>query len=237
MLLLICAVAGLIGGFMAQAKGKNVFLWFILCAFFPIAIVFLALSKSEAAPALAAQPAGAPGAPALPGPAPILPSQPNPNQAKWEALLRYDPEIAAAHAQVRPLGEAYADRLAAEYMAIGDKAYLDRIVQEIARTHDADVARKEQWVASRGREQLADLDRKLASANLFEVTGGFALILPDDYRCIQINYGGAGEIFADLATRSNAHPQDRMWRQVNDPERRRRLIADHIDQIRGLALG
>lgn len=48
--IVIALVAGLIGGFMASAKGKNVFLWFILCGLFPIAIVFLAFMKSEIAP-------------------------------------------------------------------------------------------------------------------------------------------------------------------------------------------
>lgn len=45
--IVILLVAALIGGFMAQAKGKNVFLWFILCGLFPIAVVFLAFMKSE----------------------------------------------------------------------------------------------------------------------------------------------------------------------------------------------
>lgn len=45
--IVIALIAGLIGGFMASAKGKNVFLWFILCGLFPIAIVFLAFMKAE----------------------------------------------------------------------------------------------------------------------------------------------------------------------------------------------
>ena len=43
----IFIVAALIGGFVAQAKGKNVFLWFVLCGVFPIALLFLAFMKSE----------------------------------------------------------------------------------------------------------------------------------------------------------------------------------------------
>ena len=45
---IIMIVAALIGGFVAQSKGKNVFLWFILCGFFPIALIFLFFMKSEA---------------------------------------------------------------------------------------------------------------------------------------------------------------------------------------------
>jgi len=45
--IVVALVAGLIGGFMASSKGKNVFLWFILCGIFPLAIVILAFMKSE----------------------------------------------------------------------------------------------------------------------------------------------------------------------------------------------
>lgn len=49
MIFVIMIAAALIGGFVAQSKGKNVFLWFILCGFFPLALIFLAFMKSEAA--------------------------------------------------------------------------------------------------------------------------------------------------------------------------------------------
>ena len=51
MILVIMVIAALIGGFVAQSKGKNVFLWFILCGFFPIALIFLFFMKSESAQA------------------------------------------------------------------------------------------------------------------------------------------------------------------------------------------
>lgn len=49
MIFVIMLIAALIGGFMATSKGKNVFLWFVLCGLFPIAILFLAFMRSEAA--------------------------------------------------------------------------------------------------------------------------------------------------------------------------------------------
>lgn len=51
MILIIMVIAALIGGFVAQSKGKNVFLWFILCGFFPLALIFLFFMKSESAQA------------------------------------------------------------------------------------------------------------------------------------------------------------------------------------------
>lgn len=47
MILIVMVIAALIGGFVAQSKSKNVFLWFILCGFFPLALIFLFFMKSE----------------------------------------------------------------------------------------------------------------------------------------------------------------------------------------------
>lgn len=49
MIFIVMLVAGLIGGFLASSKGKNAFLWFVLSAVFPPAILFLAFMKSERA--------------------------------------------------------------------------------------------------------------------------------------------------------------------------------------------
>lgn len=48
MIVIIMLIAGLIGGFLAQAKGKNIFLWSVLSAVVPVAILFLAFMKREA---------------------------------------------------------------------------------------------------------------------------------------------------------------------------------------------
>ncbi|NSZ00642.1 hypothetical protein G6M70_06110 [Agrobacterium tumefaciens] len=47
MILIIMVVAALVGGFVAQSKGKNIFLWFMMCGFFPLALIFLVFMKSE----------------------------------------------------------------------------------------------------------------------------------------------------------------------------------------------
>ena len=49
MIFVIILIAGLIGGFLASSKGKNAFLWFVLSAVFPPAILILAFMKSERA--------------------------------------------------------------------------------------------------------------------------------------------------------------------------------------------
>lgn len=49
MIFIIMIIAAVIGGFVANAKGKNVVLWVILCGAFPIALIVLFFLKSEAA--------------------------------------------------------------------------------------------------------------------------------------------------------------------------------------------
>jgi len=45
--IVIMLIAGVAGGFMAQAKGKSIPLWVVLSACFPIALIFLAFMKKE----------------------------------------------------------------------------------------------------------------------------------------------------------------------------------------------
>ena len=50
---------------------------------------------------------------------------------KWKALLRFDNDIRAAADEVMPLGQKRYDELARSYLALGDKAYLGSIVQQL----------------------------------------------------------------------------------------------------------
>ncbi|UIY30989.1 hypothetical protein LZK73_11940 [Neorhizobium galegae] len=50
MIFIIMIVAGVVGGFMAQAKGKNIPFWSILSACFPFALIFLAFMKKHLPP-------------------------------------------------------------------------------------------------------------------------------------------------------------------------------------------
>lgn len=132
-ILLIAIVSGLIGGFIANSKGKNVFLWFILCALFPLVglVVLLLLKGNQAAPQ-AALPASSYDA------------------ARWSALLAYDPDLKAAADRVTPYGQSAVDRLARDFLALNDKGYLDRIVGEITREAEAERTRRRDEVVAHG---------------------------------------------------------------------------------------
>jgi hypothetical protein len=53
------------------------------------------------------------------------------DRKKWDALLKYDPEIAQVAGKLRQLGDHWVDELARSYLAINDKTYLPVIVQQI----------------------------------------------------------------------------------------------------------
>jgi Superinfection immunity protein len=53
------------------------------------------------------------------------------DRPKWNALLQYDADIAAAEKEIRPLGQEWVDELGSAYMALNDKAYLRDIVEKI----------------------------------------------------------------------------------------------------------
>lgn len=50
---------------------------------------------------------------------------------KWQALVEFDPEIAAQAERVAAFGLPYADELAQKFLAIGDKAYLPQIADAL----------------------------------------------------------------------------------------------------------
>ena len=132
-ILLIALVSGLIGGFIANSKGKHVFLWFILCALFPlVGLIVLLLSKSNLQPPQAAL------------------ATSGYDDARWSALLAYDPDLKAAADRVAPYGQACVDRLARDFLALNDKSYLDRIVDEITRDADAERARRRDEIVAHG---------------------------------------------------------------------------------------
>ncbi len=53
------------------------------------------------------------------------------DQTKWNALLRYDKDIAAAAERLRPYGSSCVNELGAAYMVLNEKSYLAEIVQNI----------------------------------------------------------------------------------------------------------
>ncbi|MFG1225279.1 YrzE family protein [Xanthobacter wiegelii] len=130
-IVLIALVSGLIGGFLASSKGKNVFLWFILCAMFPlVGLIILLFSKNKAAQA--ALPAGAYDA------------------ARWNTLVSYDPELKAAADRLAPYGQSYVDQLARDFLALGDKAYLARIADQIEQAAKNEAAQRRDEVVAHG---------------------------------------------------------------------------------------
>ena len=53
------------------------------------------------------------------------------DQVKWKALVRFDPDIAAAAEKIQPLGQTYLDELAQAYFDLNDKNYLPKIVEKL----------------------------------------------------------------------------------------------------------
>jgi hypothetical protein len=62
------------------------------------------------------------------------------DEAKWEALVRYDTDIARVAAALKPYGEKYVDELAQAYLVLNDKQYLPMIIQKIVETAKKDAA-------------------------------------------------------------------------------------------------
>jgi hypothetical protein len=53
------------------------------------------------------------------------------DKAKWEHLVQYDPDVAAAVKRVSPLGNFWIDEFAKAYLVLNDKQYLEAITSQI----------------------------------------------------------------------------------------------------------
>lgn len=163
---IVAVVAGLIGGFMAQAKGKDVALWGILCALFPIAILILAFKEDE--PRHAAYAPQRPYTASVPPPVEAKPvivtSRDNP---AWKTLKEFDADIQEAVAKLVGFGPQAEERLASAYLSVNDKGLLPSIVAKIsadeeknAVAHEEEKARRAVAMSQRDKELLADRERK-----------------------------------------------------------------------------
>lgn len=132
-LLFVFLISGLIGGFIAQAKRKNVFLWFVLCGLFPlIGIVVLLMKKGEE---LYTQNTDNVENRRYIETVPVVKIEkevkPTFDHLKWNILKDVDPEISAAVQTISGFGKKYEDELAEKYLSLNDKAYLITIVEGI----------------------------------------------------------------------------------------------------------
>lgn len=67
-----------------------------------------------------------------PVPRPEEPVRPKPYDVdKWEAIVKYDDDIAMVEQKLRPLGEKWVDEFARAFLILNDKKYLAAIVQKI----------------------------------------------------------------------------------------------------------
>jgi hypothetical protein len=81
-------------------------------------------------------------------PQPVV-EEPTFDQNKWNALVKYDPDIKRIVEALSPYGPKYIDQFAAAFMALNDKDYLPQIIQDILATAKADGA---QSILQKGEE-------------------------------------------------------------------------------------
>ena len=79
------------------------------------------------------------------------------DRAKWEALLKYDNDIAAVANRLHPLGARWLDEFASSYLALNDKTYLQSIEQKIVAAAALESEKREQERIT--REKAAEQER------------------------------------------------------------------------------
>jgi hypothetical protein len=90
-------------------------------------LALLTLGNTEAAPLLSPNPS----TPVVYPGSPATNTAPNFDRVKWNALVKYDPQIDQIAEKLRGLGDKWIDVFAADYLALEDKQYLPEIVRKI----------------------------------------------------------------------------------------------------------
>lgn len=91
---------------------------------------------------------------------------------KWNALLKYDQDIARVAEQLRPFGERWVDVFAQGYLALNDKQYLPSIVQKILSDAKREVnllqkQRESDQAPSANEEQTVVTDKKVGTRTIW----------------------------------------------------------------------
>ena len=85
------------------------------------------------------------------------------DQAKWNALVKYDQQIGEIASKLQPYGQKWVDEFASSYLALNDKRYLPDILKKIA--EDAAVEEEEKKSEKLRREaELLELQRVESAA-------------------------------------------------------------------------
>jgi hypothetical protein len=61
----------------------------------------------------------------------VVVETPQYDNARWQALLKYDQDVAMAAQKLQPFGKKWIDELAAAYFVLNDKVYLGPILEKI----------------------------------------------------------------------------------------------------------
>lgn len=160
------------------------------------------------------------------------------DQAKWKALVEFDPEIARIESTLRPYGQKYVDQFAAGYLILNDKAYIQNIIQKVIETARQDAA-EAKAAEARWAKRFSDpsfiiklADEKLAF--LGAAPFGHVAILKDGQTLVERN-GSISKFQDATAVRAAARDQSQ-WMPIDDPAAKLRLVklfAPHVPGMTG----
>lgn len=123
-LLIVAIVFGAIGAAVASGKGRNPFLWFIICALVPLIglLILACLSNQKVATE-------------------ALPAARTDLDERWDNLAKFDPDIRAAVGRLEPFGLVAVSAFKVIYSDVQDKASIPSIVAEIESATTTDRAK------------------------------------------------------------------------------------------------
>lgn len=81
------------------------------------------------------------------------------DQSKWNALLKYDNDIASIADKIRPFGQKWLDEFASSYLALNDKQYLPEIEHKITAAATREKEEKEQAALAAAKAEAERIEQ------------------------------------------------------------------------------
>lgn len=219
----------------------GIFLVLFAAAFILKDILFPAAFVAGTPSILQSQSANSPkslASPRQPASAPRAIASPLANPA-WKTLKEVDPDIQEAVAKVIIYGRKYEEELAERYLALGDKTYLNSIVERVLQIKDefelGRSLKEKEFSVFKETPEYEKQFQDLSWANVFETFTGIAFVL-SDYRCVQVENSGDIKVYSDINEREKYHKKDVKWTPVIGEEKRALINRFGEDIIKSIFL-
>jgi hypothetical protein len=132
------------------------------------------------------------------------------DEEKWNALIKYDDDVARVADKLRPFGQKWIDEFARSYLVLNDKQYLPTIVKKIIQLE------QQERTEGLNAKKLRDFDKIISF--MFVTTNGTLAVLKTG--SAYLISGVEFRVFSSLEQYRQVSGDISAWREISGPDER-----------------